>query len=76
VRRAHGLTVDAFGRDLLPTPPLAGRVKAHDQRALGPKGVYEQAQQHATRVERRPAGPVAHAMVVLEMALIVLAHHA
>ncbi|HEY8746210.1 MAG TPA: hypothetical protein VIU62_24225 [Chloroflexota bacterium] len=72
---AHGLAVDALGRNAPPASPLDRLVHADDERAIRHEGGDQQTQQDATDRQAGPARPVEHPMVALEARSVGQSHH-
>ncbi len=73
-RGAHRIVINAFGADLVSAPPLQRVIEAKQQGAPRSKGPDQQPQQNTTESQRRPLRAIEHAMVILKMRIITLAH--
>lgn len=76
MRRTHRITIDAFGFDLGSAPPLNRVIEAENQVARRSESRHQQAQQQATRCQRRPLRPIQHPMIILKVRVIAFARDA
>ena len=75
VRGPHGITVDAFGGDLLATAAFDGVIKATDDDTPGDAHSYEKPEEQSTGGERRLDGTMQAPMIRLNVRGCTAAHH-
>jgi hypothetical protein len=67
MRGPHGITVDAFRGNVIATAAFDSVIQAEEDNPSGDEYGYQEPEQQATGMQRRPDGAIQHPMIRLEI---------